>query len=475
VKYLHSQFGPAWAGWSREYPHYPLFSQISTDILRRGTKEGSGPVQKFQLTMDPGPTQSTDRIQAGIDGLSERGGGCLTLAPGRHLSGPLRLAAGVELHLSAGAELHFLPDYATYAGNTSSVTAEQSDRAMILARHAHRAGISGAGKIVAGGTQGFSRGPDGDMGVLIPAPRRPRVLVVEASDDFFLREATLVDSPMWTVHLIGCRRARLDGLTIRNNRALPNTDGVVADGGEDIEITDCDIETADDGIVLKTSTPAPLCGVRVTGCRVSSQSCALKIGTETHGDIRDVVFARCQVVDSNRALGIFSRDGGEISDIVFSDIAVDCHETPDGFWGSGEAFTLTRLTRRAGRPAGAVRRVLVESITGRAEGAICLWDEGGGVSDLTLSRIALSQGQGALGTGAQIDLRPTPADLTPGNGRANAWTRDARGQVVGLTPYPSGLPGLYARRIRPVLRDIALHRPDPLPMGWSVEPFTAQD
>ncbi|NBZ86471.1 glycoside hydrolase family 28 protein [Rhodobacteraceae bacterium CYK-10] len=422
----------------------------------------------------PDAAPVTEQLQTRIDQASAQGGGRVTLGAGRHVSGALRLSPGVNLHLAEGAELHFLPGYDSYAANRSTVLAEQSDRAMILAHRAHGASLSGKGRIVAGGTPGFSLGPDGDMGVLVPAPHRPRVLVVEDTEDFALDSLTIADSPMWTLHLIGCRRARVQGVTIRNNRALPNTDGVVIDGGSDIQVTDCDIETADDGVVLKTSTIDPLCGVRVTGCRVSSQSCALKIGTETHGDIRDVIFAGCQVVDSNRALGIFSRDGGEISDIAFSGISVDCHETPDGFWGSGEAFTLTRLTRRAARPAGSVKRVVVQDTTGRAEGAICLWDEGEGVEDLVLSRIALAQVPGALGTGAQIDLRPTPADLTPGNGRANAWTRNAQGRVVGLTPYPQGLPGLHAHGVRPILQEVTIHRPSPLPPGWGPS-FTFED
>lgn len=435
-------------------------------------------MQKFQ----PAPESSTPvtpALQSAIDAVSAQGGGRLSLTAGRYPCGGLRLEPGVELHLEAGAELAFLPDCDAYAGNVSTVLAEQSDRAMILARRAHGAGITGPGRISGAGTEGFSLGPDGAMGVLLPAPRRPRLLVVEETDGFFARDLTLADSPMWTLHLIGCRRARVTGVTIRNNCALPNTDGVVIDGGSDIQVSGCDIETADDGVVLKTSTPTPLAGVRVTDCRVSSQSCALKIGTETHGDISDVIFATCQVVDSNRALGIFSRDGGEIRDIAFSGISIECHETPDGFWGSGEALTLTRLTRRAARPAGAVRRVVVQDITGRAEGAICLRDEGlqdggGGVTDLTLSRITLTQAPGALGTGAQIDLRPTPADLTPGNGRANAWTRDATGRVVGLTPYPGGVPGLYAHRVTPALHEVTLNRPSPLPPGWG-DTFTFED
>ncbi|MBP0573903.1 hypothetical protein J8J27_24710, partial [Mycobacterium tuberculosis] len=106
------------------------------------------------------------------------------------------------------------------------------------------------------------------------------------------------------------------------------------------------ITTADDGIVLKTSIgadgkPVGACRrVDVRNSRLSSQSCALKLGTESHGDFADIRFEDCAIVDSNRALGLFSRDGGTMTGIRFTRITLDCHETPDGFWGSGEAITV---------------------------------------------------------------------------------------------------------------------------------------
>ena len=48
------------------------------------------------------------------------------------------------------------------------------------------------------------------------------------------------------------------------------------------------------------------------------------------------------------------------------------------------------------------------------------------------------------------------------------------GRVVGLTPYPGGLPWLHAHRVRPILQEVTPNRPSPLPPGWGPS-FTFED
>jgi len=270
----------------------------------------------------------------------------------------------------------------------------------------------------------------------------------------------------------------ISGVTIDNDRRMPNTDGIVIDSCSGVEIRGAAIATADDGIVLKTSRRpsgavlGPCRDVRVLDCHIESRSCALKIGTESHADFTDIAFRDCVIVRSNRALGLFSRDGGEISRVAFQRISVECAETPDGFWGSGEAITVTALDRVAGRPAGLVRDLLFEDISGVMEGAINLVAEHqGGIADVVLRRVRLAQYPGRLGTGTRYDLRPTRFDLAPpagAEGRANAYVKDAAGRVIGLVPYPGGMPALYASgATRLELESVEFERPSPLPSGWN--------
>ncbi|UHS63837.1 glycoside hydrolase family 28 protein [Agrobacterium vaccinii] len=421
---------------------------------------------------------ATADIQRAIDGASRNGGGRVTLSAGRHVSGGLCLKSDVELHLENDAILEFLADYDAYIDMPVSVFAEKSDRAMIVAVGAQNISVTGSGRIEAGG-ESFIIGNDEAMGTYIPAHFRPRVMVLEHCQNVRLQDFTVANSPMWTLHMVNCENLLVRQVCILNNRRLPNTDGIVLDSCREVVIEACDISTADDGICLKTSAGADgravgVCeNVSVRHCKVSSLSCALKLGTESFGDFLNVTFEDCQVIDSNRGLGLFSRDGGEMRNIRFSRIEVDCQETRDGFWGSGEALTVTVVDRKPDRPAGRIENLAVENLTGRMEGAINLISTSdAGIHNVVLNHISLRQAAGKLGTGRRYDLRPTNADIAPSvdaAGRANAWTLGSDGRVIGLEDYPGGMPAIYLAGVhRLTTSDVDMNRTKPLPVGWNV-------
>lgn len=408
----------------------------------------------------------------------------LVLAEGVHHCGALELPSNLDLHLAEGAVLRFSPDYAAYAGNRVEVIAESSDTAIMKAKGASNIRITGKGVIEAPGPD-FIVGRLEDMGTHIPAALRPRVLVLQGCDNVSLEGFSIRSSPMWTVHLIACRNVAVEGLDIDNDREMPNTDGIVIDACENVTIRHCNIATADDGVVLKTSKGPD--GKAVGACRnilvehsrIESRSCALKIGTETHGDVEDISFRDCEILRSNRAIGIFSRDGGRIRRVASQRITLDAHETPDGFWGSGEAITINVVDRHPGTPAGRVEAVLFEDISGSMEGAVNLIaDSASGIADIRLARIGIRQVDGPY-KGHRYDVRPTHFDLAPSPdaaGRANAWVKDEHGQVIGLVAYPGGMPALYARNIeRLQLEDVSFERPDALPTGWNSQAIVVSE
>ena len=428
---------------------------------------------------------STARIQAAIDAAGAAGGGSVVLAAGRHLAGGLQLVSRVDLVLREGAVLAAETEYAAFANNKISVIAEQSDRAFILASGVHDAGIVGPGSID-GGSDAWSLGWDESIGTLVPATRRPRLLVVENSSNVRMSDFHIVMAPMWTIHLIESDHLCIERVTIDNDRRLPNNDGIVIDGCQEVSVSACAIRTADDGICLKTSlrhdghSVKPCRHVCVKACSVSTRSCAFKIGTETFADITDVEFIDCLAMDSNRGIGLISRDGGVIERVRFENIRVDCQETPLGFWGSGEAITFSALNRRPEHAAGEIRDVLVAQLSGKMEGALVLYAERAGlISTVSFESIRLEQRLGALGTANQLDLRPTAADLhvpKGAEGRSNSWVRLENGAIAGLLPYPGGLPGLYAHSVKDLRLDsVAIQRPQPLPLHWNTLALIVED
>ncbi|MDH4414662.1 MAG: glycosyl hydrolase family 28 protein [Rhizobium sp.] len=418
---------------------------------------------------DPGQSLQQAIDSAAADGLA------LSLPKGVHRCGPLRLPSGTDLWLDEGAILRFDPDYALYASNTVDVIAEDSDRALILAQEARSIRIRGAGMIEAPG-EAFIEGLLEDMGTHIPSRHRPRTLVIDRCSDVQIEGIKIGLSAMWTVHLIRSEDVRLERVSIINDRKMPNTDGVVVDGCERVTIENCVIDTADDGVVLKTSRGADgasigACrSIRVAKCSIISESCALKLGTESFGEMSDILFEDCDIAHSNRALGLFSRDGGRLANVTFRRLTLDCRETPEGFWGSGEAITATVLDRRSTQPAGAIENILFEDIRGRMEGAINLYsDKPGLIRNVTLRRVSIHQAPGRFNA-CRYDVRPTKFDLAPSPdaaGRANAWVRGEDGKVIGLVDYPGGMPGVFASNVENlVLEGVEVTRPTPLPAGF---------
>lgn len=438
---------------------------------------------RTEITIKSNGRDATVEIQQAIETVSAAGGGRVSLLTGRHVSGGLRLMSGVELHLAQDAVLAPISDYHAYAHTTVSVIAEDSDRGMIIAKGASNIAVTGPGRIEAGG-ENFIIGDDEAMGTYIPAAKRPRVMVLEACRNVRLENLHVTGSPMWTLHMVDCEDLDFRNVRVENDRRLPNTDGIVLDACRRALIEDCTISTADDGICLKTSAGpdgkavGACADITVRRCTVSSMSCALKLGTESFGDFTDVVFEDCKIVQSNRGIGLFSRDGGAMRNIRFSRIEAECHETPGGFWGSGEAVTVTVVDRRPERQAGKVENLVVEDLSGSMEGAINLVATSkAGIHNVTLNRITLSQQPGKLGTGLQYDLRPTNADIAPSPeaaGRANAWTRSADGRIVGMEDYPGGMPAVYLSGVHGFsAHDVAIGRTTPLPKGWNIEEIVA--
>ena len=435
------------------------------------------------MRISPRPDEITDMLQSLFD--THDGPLHVVLEAGIHHCGGIRLRSNLTIEIADGAELHFIPSYDAYEKTTVAIVAEESDRAMMTAVGAADIALIGGGRIFCAGSTRYTHGDDGDMGTLVASRYRPRILVLDGCRDIRIEGLRIDDSPMWTMHFAGCENIEVKGVQVDNDRRMPNTDGIVIDGCRNVRISDSVFRTADDGIVLKTtrredgSLTGPCENVSVRNCIVESRSCALKLGTESFSPFRNISFEDVRIEKSNRGLGIFSRDGGIVEGIRFVRITVDCHETPAGFWGSGEAITITVLDRRPEEfPAGSVSDVLIEDVSGLMEGAInMVAEQEGGISNITLRRISLEQTPGPLKTGLCYDIRPTIEDrfdrFPIGDktaGRVNAWRFGPDGKIIGLIDYPDGMPGIFAKGVAGlVIEGIQIDRPVPLPQGWNTD------
>ena len=380
-------------------------------------------------------------IQKAIDECSAQGGGTVLL-PANHtfMSGPLCLKSNVNLHLEATAVLIANPDESIY--NLSAFGENRGEGMMwICANGADNISITGKGTIHGNGIAFMGKELD-DSYELKPVTTfdpRPHVLTLIDVDNLTIRDITIRDGAYWTVHLIGCNGAVIDGINLLNNLKIRNGDGIDLDHSRNVRISNCHITSGDDCICLKNRREfeqyGPCHDITVTNCVMTSRSCAIKIGSENMDSIYNVVFDNCIITRSNRGLGIQNRDEGTVTDVVFSNIIMDCQLWSDVWWGKAEPIYVTSYPRANGNHkdanwrfpkgqtvgrCGEVSRIYFNNIVANSEnGCFVGGDVEGKVNNVHFSNVRLVKKKVTAYEGGAIDLRPCrDTQFMPTQGRA---------------------------------------------------------
>ena len=301
-----------------------------------------------------GLTDDASAIQTAVDRCSQEGGGRV-LFPRNHtfMAGPIELKSNVELHLDANATLIANPDESIY--HLSAFGKNEGEGMMwIYANKADNLSITGKGIIHGNGIRfmGDELSDSYDLKPVTTFDPRPHVLTITDSKNLTIRDVTIREGAYWTIHLIGCEGAVIDGIQLLNNMKIRNGDGIDLDHSRNIRISNCHITSGDDCICLKNRREfaeyGPCHDIVVTNCTMSSRSCAIKIGSENMDSIYNVVFDNCIITGSNRGLGIQNRDEGTVTNVVFSNIMMDLRLWSDVWWGKAEPIYVTSYPRADG-------------------------------------------------------------------------------------------------------------------------------
>lgn len=301
-----------------------------------------------------GSTDDAVAIQKAIDHCSQSGGGTVLVPAGRtFLCSSIRLASYVDLHLEPNARLLAHPNESLY---TISAFRENRGEGMmwIYGEDLKEVTISGTGTLDGNGVSFMGEELE-DSYALKPVTDfdpRPHVLTLINAEKVTVRDVTIRNSAYWTVHLVGCNDASIEGISIMNNLKIRNGDGIDIDHSKNVRIADCHIESGDDCICLKNRREFEEYGscedIVVTNCTMVSRSCAIKIGSENMDKINNVLFNNCIVKNSNRGIGIQNRDEGSVTNVIFSNMIVDCMFFSDVWWGKAEPIYVTSYPRAVG-------------------------------------------------------------------------------------------------------------------------------
>ncbi len=264
-----------------------------------------------------GVALDTSALQKAIEACARQGGGTVYLPPGRYRTGTLRLKSWITLELETGATLlgsHDLAHYPPIIPSIRSFTDTYTERSLIYGEDLQGVTLQGRGVIDG---QGAAFGGNGDYKV------RPYLIRFVGCRNVLVRDLTLKDSPMWVQHYLACDDLRLDGLTVVST-CNANNDGMDIDACQRVRITNCNIQSGDDAIVLKSTLNRPCRHVVITNCVLSSLCNAFKLGTESNGGFADIALSNCAIYDTALAgIALETVDGGVLERVTASNITMD--------------------------------------------------------------------------------------------------------------------------------------------------------
>ncbi len=266
-----------------------------------------------------GVTYDTEAIQKAIDACAGTGGS-VVLASGRFLTKPLKLRAGMTLHLQRGAVLLGSPNLADYPVELpKNPPVKALCRSLLYAVNADGLTIDGEGEIN-GQCQAMNMPAGIRKGGTESA--RPSVLRVFNSRDVTVKGITFRNPCMWTQIYSECDRLLIEGVKVDAPPDCANLDGMDICDSHDVIIRGCDVRSEDDSICLKSHLPRGLKNILIESNRVHCyRANAIKLGSATVGPVSHVVIRNNQISYAKYAgLNLASVDGSVVTDILVQDI-----------------------------------------------------------------------------------------------------------------------------------------------------------
>ena len=277
-----------------------------------------------------GSSLNTKSIQSAIDACSKSGGGTVLFPAGRYFSGTIYLKSHVTLFLEAGAVLEGsknLKDYPVTISKVRSFTDNYTNKSLIYAEDLEDVAVLGNGMIDGNGASFKVGDMPGDESLSKEEysfyKNRPYLIRMINCRKILVRDITLVNSPMWVQHYLLCEDLNIDGITV-NSRVNYNNDGIDIDGCDRVRISNCDIISGDDAIVLKSTMDKPCRNVTITNCILSSDCNAFKLGTETNGGFENITFSNSVIYDTPLSgITLQMVDGGTLDRVSVSNITMN--------------------------------------------------------------------------------------------------------------------------------------------------------
>lgn len=348
---------PAEAGWeqvpdilSRIRP--PVFADRTYAITTYGA-------------VGDGKTDCSTAFRQAIDACTQAGGGRVLVPEGRFLTGPITLKSNVNLHVVRGGTIAFDTNPLKYVPPV--FTRWEGVELMgvspfIYAFEQNNIGITGEGTLDGqadcdhwwnwrGAVEcAIKPTPNPQTAVRnrlfemaeqgVPVAQRvfgveeklrPNFVQPYRCNNVLIEGLTVINSPMWEIHPVLCTNVTVRRIKVRSHG--PNNDGCNPESCRDVLIEDCEFDTGDDCIAIKSGRNAdgrrlnvPSENIIVRGSRFKDGHGGVTIGSEISGGCRNVFAENC-VMDSpnlDRALRLKNNAmrGGVIENVYMRDVQI---------------------------------------------------------------------------------------------------------------------------------------------------------
>ena len=299
-----------------------------------------------------GKTLNTVAVQKAIDECSAVGGGRVIVEGGTYVIGTIHLKSGVDLHVEANAVLMGSSDWQDWKDQPDAKHIDtyfcprHRSAALIFADEVDNIAITGRGTIHGNGMAFVEKNPGSAAGQL---RRRlgidkspPRLILFAGCHRVKVLDVNVRYPPAgWSFWVHDCDDVVFDRLSISADVDFPNADGIHVNCSRDVRISNCNIETGDDCIIVRANSASlkenkPCERVTVVNCNLRSYSCAIRIGWVNDGMMRDCTFSNLTVRDSVCGIGLLfppgksrelfhdqGRESSVVENMLFSNIVMD--------------------------------------------------------------------------------------------------------------------------------------------------------
>ncbi|WP_445738476.1 glycoside hydrolase family 28 protein [Mariniflexile sp.] len=182
---------------------------------------------------------------------------------------------------------------------------------------------------------------------------RPKLFRFSQCNQVQITDLNIKSAACWGLSFELCDNLTLDNLKI-TNRAFWNNDGMDITDCKNVKIINCDVDSADDGICLKSYYPGYFNDtIYIANCTIRSSASAIKFGTASYGGFKNVTIENIKIYDTFRsAIALESVDGGIIENINISNMQAI---------NTGNAIFI-RLGHRDGETPGIIRNVHIKDV-----------------------------------------------------------------------------------------------------------------